>query len=120
MAHDPAVANTSAAVNGNNPSQSPAVALFQKAHAKMVTLQRVEEQLESLLGQRKKLQDELRCCQLQINEEFERIMHAARESEERYASQYGADVPAGNGHRGGGVRRNGAKEALHLEVAEAV
>ena len=121
MANDPAVANSAASVQGgssNGASQngvhSAATALFQKAHAKMVTMQRVDEQLAALLEQRRKLQDELRCCQLQINEEFERIMHAAREGEERFHAQY-ADAPV---HR---ARRNGSgKEALRLEVAESV
>jgi hypothetical protein len=84
-----------------------------------VTLQRLDEQLLALLEQRKKLQDELRCCQLQINEEFERIMHAAREGESRFMSQY-SDVAhgagaGGNGHAQLRQRRNG-KEPLQLEV----
>jgi hypothetical protein len=130
MSNEAALANSSASVansnsnsgTGNQP-QSPAVALFQKAHAKMVTLQRVDEQLEALLTQRRKLQDELRCCQLQINEEFDRIMHAAREGEERFMSQY-TDVPVaptGNG-RAPASRRSGGgkdKDPLRLEVADS-
>ncbi len=72
---NPAVANAPAAVGGN----SPTVALFQKAHAKMITLQRVDEQLTSLLDQRKKLQEELRGIQTQINEEFERLLQAGED-----------------------------------------
>ena len=45
MANEAATANAPA-------TTSPTVALFQKAHAKMVTLQRVDEQLQSLLDQR--------------------------------------------------------------------
>lgn len=59
---------------------SPAVALFQKAHQKMVTLQRLDEQLAALLDQRKKLQEELRDVQSNINEEFERVMTVAAEA----------------------------------------
>jgi hypothetical protein len=119
MANDTALANSSASVNSGPPAPpSPAAALFQKAHAKMVTLQRLDEQLCSMLEQRKKLQDELRCCQLQINEEFERIMHAAREGESRFMAQY-ADVAAGNGQSQLRQKRNG-KEPLQLEVAEAI
>src|SRR5687768_38787 len=64
-----AAANTPAAV-GN----SATVALFQKAHAKMVTLQRIDDQLMSLADQRKKLQEELRGIQIQINDEFDRLL----------------------------------------------
>ena len=111
MANDPAVANSSASVQNGPPNA--AVALFQKAHAKMVTMQRVDEQLTTLMEQRRKLQDELRCCQLQINEEFERIMHAAREGEARFNAQY-SDVAANR------ARRNGSgKDPLRLEVAES-
>ena len=119
MANDSAIANTSASLQGGsngsgNGAHGAATALFQKAHAKMVTMQRVDEQLAALLEQRRKLQDELRCCQLQINEEFERIMHAAREGEARFNAQY-ADVPANRGRRNGSGR-----EPLQLEVAESV
>jgi len=111
MANDPAVANSSASVQSGPPNA--AVALFQKAHAKMVTMQRVDEQLTALFEQRRKLQDELRCCQLQINEEFERIMHAAREGEAHFNAQY-SDVAANR------ARRNGSgKDPLRLEVAES-
>ena len=130
MANDPpALANSSANLNSVPPSPtappSPAAALFQKAHARIVTLQRLDEQLAALLEQRARLQEELRCCQLQINEEFERIMHAAREGESRFMSQY-ADVAHAAGAAGSNgqlrsARRNGAaKQPLYHEVAEAV
>src|SRR5438552_3794106 len=54
-------------------TSSPAIPLFQKAHARMVTLQRLDEQLVTLLEQRKRIVDELRSVQGQINEEFERV-----------------------------------------------
>ena len=53
---------------------SPVAALFQKAHAKMVMLQRVEEQFTSMLAQRSKLQEELRALQAEINDEFNRTI----------------------------------------------
>jgi hypothetical protein len=128
MANDSALANAAANVNSSSNSggaPTPAAALFQKAHTKMVTLQRLDEQLASMLEQRQKLQDELRCVQLQINEEFERVMHAAREGGERFMSQYAeAAHSAGNGRSSSSSsssssRRNGA-HPLRLEVAEAV
>ena len=55
---------------------SQSVQLFQRAHQKMVILQRVEEQVQQLLGQRRSIQDELRGIQVQINEEFDRLLRA--------------------------------------------
>ncbi len=75
--------------------QSPCVALFQKAHQKLVTLQRLDEQLTSLLTQRRKLQDDLKEVQEQINEEFERVMQVADQTPARIL----ADIahPGSNG-----------------------
>jgi len=60
-------------------SQQPsaAVSLFQKAHGRMTTIQRIDEQVAALQDQRRKLQDELRAVQALINEEFERVMSGA-------------------------------------------
>jgi hypothetical protein len=105
MANDTAIANAPA-------STSPTVALFQKAHAKMVTLQRVDEQLGGLLDQRRKLQEELRNVQSLINEEFDRVMHDAQDAPARMLAQF---------NDSGKSRRNGIpKDTIRLEVAEAV
>jgi DNA repair ATPase RecN len=110
------MANESSAAIANAPAAiaqtSPTAALFQKAHAKLVTLQRIDEQLTSILDQRRKLQDELRDVQGQINEEFDRVIKDAQEAPAaRLVAQFGDQVK----------RRNGApKETLRLEVAEAV
>jgi hypothetical protein len=56
---------------------SAAVSLFQKAHGRMTTIQRIDEQVGALQEQRRKLQDELRAVQALINEEFERVMSGA-------------------------------------------
>jgi hypothetical protein len=55
---------------------SQSVQLFQRAHQKMVMLQRVEDQMQQLLNQRRSIQDELRGIQVQINEEFDRLLRA--------------------------------------------
>lgn len=60
--------------------ESQSVQLFQRAHQKMVILQRVEEQLQQLLNQRRSIQDELRGIQVQINEEFDRMLRAGQGS----------------------------------------
>ena len=101
------MANDSATVAGAPAQASPTAALFQKAHAKIVTLQRIDEQLTSLVDQRKKLQEELREVQAQINDEFNRVISDAQESHPRLAEQ-----PSGKGRRANG-------ETLRLEVAQA-
>ena len=95
---------------------SPSAALFQKAHAKMVTLSRVDEQLAGLLEQRRKLADELKSVQSQINEEFDRVMREAQAAPARMLAQFGGDGAALKA-----PKRNGAaKDTIRLEVAEAV
>jgi hypothetical protein len=64
-----------ASSTGKESSQS--VQLFQRAHQKMVILQRVEDQMQQLLNQRRSIQDELRGIQVQINEEFDRLLRAS-------------------------------------------
>jgi len=66
---------------------SPAVGLFQKAHGKMVMLQRLDAQLASLLEQRRKIQDELSAVQSNINDEFDRVMRAAEETPARILTE---------------------------------
>ena len=76
-------------------SNSPAVGLFQKAHGKMVMLQRLDAQLASLLEQRRKIQDELSSVQASINDEFDRVMRAAEETPARILSEI-AEGASGN------------------------
>jgi len=79
----------------NETAVSPAVPLFQKAHARMVTLQRVDEQLVTLLEQRKRILDELRGVQSAINEEFERVTSMDESAPEKILSTI-ADINRGN------------------------
>ena len=73
MSADPTTSPSAASSKENAQS----VQLFQRAHQKMVMLQRVEDQLQQLLNQRRSIQDELRGIQVQINEEFDRLLKAA-------------------------------------------
>ena len=68
------MANTSDTNLTASPGTSTAVALFQKAHGRMTTLQRIDDQINALLDQRRKLQEELRTVQTLINEEFDRVV----------------------------------------------
>lgn len=63
--------------NSTIAKESPqSVQLFQRAHQKMVMLQRVEDQIQQLAAQRRSIQDELRGIQVQINEEFDKLLRA--------------------------------------------
>jgi hypothetical protein len=101
---------------------SPTAALFQKAHAKMVTLARVDEQLQSLLEQRRKLQEELKGVQAQINDEFDRVMRDAQSTPARLLAQFNGDAPAASfpaPPKLPGKKNGTPRDALRLEVAEA-
>jgi hypothetical protein len=93
---------------------SPAVSLFQKAHSRMTSLQRIDEQLTALLEQRRKIQDELRTIQSLINEEFERVMRAAGDLPNKVLSQIAESAGVGNGHT---MERGGSQR---VEVAEVL
>ena len=79
---------------------SPAVSLFQKAHGRMTTLQRIDEQLNALLDQRRKIQEELRTIQQLINEEFDRVTRQSGSGPNRVLSRIAESArdPNGNGH----------------------
>ena len=81
---------------------SPAVSLFQKAHGRMTTLQRIDEQLNALVEQRRKIQEELRTIQQLINEEFDRVTKQSPAMPNRVLSRIAdaAREPSGNGHLG--------------------
>jgi hypothetical protein len=89
----------------NLPSSSApttaAVSLFQKAHGRMTTLQRIDEQVAALNDQRKKIQEELRAVQGLINEEFDRVVKGGPiETANRmlsHLSDSGAPKSSGNG-----------------------
>jgi hypothetical protein len=78
---------------------SPAVSLFQKAHGRMTTLQRIDEQVAALLDQRRKIQEELRTIQQLINEEFDRVTRQSTGGGNRVLSRIAdaARDAAGNG-----------------------
>ena len=75
---------------------SPAVSLFQKAHGRMTTMQRIDEQVAALLDQRRKIQEELRSIQQLINEEFDRVTRQSAAAPSRVLSRI-AEAAGGNG-----------------------
>jgi len=62
---------------------APYVQLFQKAHQKIVLLERLEEQLAQMIAKRQDLQEELRIVQRHINEELEQRINVNGESPTR-------------------------------------
>jgi hypothetical protein len=50
------------------------VALFQRAHNKVVSLARMDDQIAAMVVQHERLQEEIRAVQNEINHEFERAL----------------------------------------------
>ena len=103
MSADPSTTPGSASSKENSQS----VQLFQRAHQKMVMLQRVEDQLQQLLNQRRSIQDELRGIQVQINEEFDRLLRANA-----------AAAAAGGAGASGGSMGGPSSSRLLVDIAE--
>ncbi|HYO08205.1 MAG TPA: hypothetical protein VER17_04475 [Tepidisphaeraceae bacterium] len=53
---------------------STLAAIFQKAYARAVALQRLDEQISALLDQRQKLESDFREAQAEVNQECERML----------------------------------------------
>ena len=53
---------------------STLAAIFQKAYARAVALQRLDEQLQVLLEQRQRLEADFREAQTEVNEECDRML----------------------------------------------
>ena|SRR5690348_7358745 len=73
------------------------VQLFQRAHQKIVTLDRLEEQVAQLLSKREELQEELKELQSQINEELEVRIRSGIESPAKALSAIAGSVTGRNG-----------------------
>ena len=103
--------------NDVSQTSSTAVALFQKAHGRMTTMQRIDEQIHALIDQRRKLQEELRAVQALINEEFDRVVQtSAPEPGRMLTMTTTSESSRDNGRENGHARDNGHSR----EYAEAV
>jgi hypothetical protein len=58
----------------------PYVQLFQKAHQKIVMLERLDEQMVQMIAKRQELQEELKSIQSQLNQEFDTRLKAVSAS----------------------------------------
>ena len=76
---------------------APYVQLFQKAHQKIVTLERLDEQITQIMTKRQELQDELRNIQAQINEEFDQRINIAEEAAAQDRPRVTLSEPKRNG-----------------------
>jgi predicted nucleic acid-binding Zn-ribbon protein len=76
----------------NQQDVSPTVSMFQKAHAALVTLQRIDEQIAQLADRRRKVQGELREAQSQLNEEIDRAAAMPEEASMKIASSRRAPI----------------------------
>ena len=59
------------------PQAQQLASIFQKAYARAVALQRMDEQIGALLEQRQRLENEFREAQAEVNEECERMLRSA-------------------------------------------
>ena len=76
---------------------APYVQLFQKAHQKIVLLERLEEQLAQMAAKRQDLQEELRIVQRHINEELEMRINVNGESAARILNNVAGSAARTNG-----------------------
>jgi hypothetical protein len=89
---------------------TPAVRLFQFANSKLVTLQRINDQMAGLIAQRQRVQDELKAVKSQIDELFDREMRGEAKASGD-ASTPRATEPNGDPlalRRGGAVEKVGS------------
>src|SRR5262245_39839291 len=92
---------------------APYVQLFQKAHQKIVLLERLDEQVMQLLGKRQELQDELRAVQTQINLKLEQRIKGSGEPP---AKLLGAIAGSAGSTRGG----NGASNRFAAQSIDPI
>ena len=82
-----------------SPRRAPHLAaMFQKAYAQAVMIQGIDEQIGAMLEQREKLETEIHDIQSQLNDEFERMLSAAKRARLRLRSQISAPRPEDGEH----------------------
>jgi len=85
------------------PQAANLASIFQKAYARAVALQRMDEQISALLEQRQKLENDFREAQAEVNEECERMLKSASIAPAKILAQLaeaGADPANANGANG--------------------
>jgi len=90
----------------NGPPQAANLAsIFQKAYARAVALQRMDEQITALLEQRQKLENDFRDAQAEVNTECDRMLKSASIAPAKILAQmaehnstHGQNGDSSNGH----------------------
>ena len=92
------------------PAQAANLAsIFQKAYARAVALQRMDEQIAALLEQRQRLENDFREAQMEVNSECERMLKSASIAPAKILAQMAqsaavgqlSDPMGGHGHENG-------------------
>jgi hypothetical protein len=97
---------------------APWVQLFQKAHQKIVLLERLDEQMLQMLSRREELQDELRGIQANINDEFnQRIKSTGDSPAKLLAAIVDPDKRAAGSSSGGNGRFASATAPHNIDAA---
>ena len=76
------------------PQAANLASIFQKAYARAVALQRMDEQIAAMLEQRQKLEAEFRDAQGEVNAECERMLNSASIAPARMLAQMAHGSPA--------------------------
>jgi hypothetical protein len=97
---DQQTSTTNSAVVTAPPQAANLASIFQKAYARAVALQRMDEQIAAMLEQRQKLEAEFRDAQCEVNAECERMLNSASIAPAKMLAQMahggaGAMGPAG-------------------------
>lgn len=82
------------------PQAAGLATIFQKAYARAVALQRMDEQIAAMLEQRQKLEQEFRDAQAEVNVECERMLKNASIAPAKILAQMAESsqqLEAGNG-----------------------
>ena len=77
--------------SGANRDSTRLVAVFQKAHAHVAVLQKIDDQIAGLFEQRRRAIEDLRAVQSLINGEFDRVLELDRVVPADTLSQAGED-----------------------------
>ncbi len=85
----------SASNTGSSRESSPFAQAVQRVENCLTAMQKINEQIAGLAEQRRKVQDELRGIQCQMNEEFDRILKPARAPSSAPAKVVARNVPGG-------------------------
>ena len=97
------------------PQAANLASIFQKAYARAVALQRMDEQIAALLEQRQRLENDFRDAQAEVNAECERMLKSASIAPAKILAQMAQSAAVGAldpiGHDSNGRLSLGAKAA---------